>query len=134
MTSHLFALYSTWHPASHSILMEMREACFKPGTICASLAFGGNAGISISHVCVDLMIFPSGCVISRGSVVGRIFLTGAWGIKKCPVAPASATPLFLLIVMSPTLNADGVFFTFLLLVMTVSSSWIFCKILVVLPV
>ena len=112
--------------------MEIREACFNPGTICASLALGGNDGISISHVCVDLIVLPSGRVISRGSVVGRIFLTGAWGIKKCPVAPASATPQFLLIVISPTLNADCAFFTFLLLVMTVSSSWIFGRLLVVL--
>ena len=72
--------------------MEMREACFNPGTICASLALGGRVGISSSQVCVDFMIFPSGRTISSGAVVGRIFLTGACGIKKCPVAPASAIP------------------------------------------
>ena len=72
----------TRHPALHNTLMEMREECFNPGTICADLAFGGRDVISSSQVCVDLMIFPSGREISNGSFVGLMFFTGACGIKK----------------------------------------------------
>ena len=72
--------------------MEMREACFNSGTICADRDLNGRVGTSSSQVCVDLMIFPSGREISNGSVVGRMFFTAACGIKECPVAPASAIP------------------------------------------
>ena len=106
--------------------MEMREACFNPGTICASLALGGKEGMSSSQVCVDLIVLPSGRAISSGVVVGWIFLIGACGIKKCPVAPASATPWFCLISISPILNANCDFFYFLLLMTIVSSSRMFC--------
>ena len=84
--------------------MEMREACFNPGTICADRALGGRDGISSSHVCVDLMIFPSGRVISNGSFVGLIYFTFACGIKKCPVAPASAIPFMGSMFIVPACN------------------------------
>ena len=81
----------TWHPASTNRLMEISDACENSGTICPFLpAAAGREGKSTSHMCVDLLTFPSGWVIEMGLVVGRILLTSASTMKKWSDAPESA--------------------------------------------
>ena len=38
-TPHSWSSYMTFHPASHSTLMDTNEVCTNPGTLCASLDF-----------------------------------------------------------------------------------------------
>ena len=40
----------TLHPASQNFLVEMRDACARPGTICASVICSGSHGMSRLHV------------------------------------------------------------------------------------
>ena len=77
----------TLHPASQNFLVEMRDACARPGTICASVICSGSHGISRLHVWVDLMILPLGSVMAIGLVAGLMFTDGAPAIRKWPVAP-----------------------------------------------
>ena len=87
----------TLHPASHNILMDIRDACAKPGTMWASFALFGSHGISSVQVCVDVSQSPSGRFIFRGCCATFMFVTGVPGRTKWPVAPASATAMFLAI-------------------------------------
>ena len=48
------------HPTFHKTLVEMRDKCARPGTICASFAFSGVPSMSESHMCVDLILDPYG--------------------------------------------------------------------------
>ena len=60
----------------------------------------GSQGRSKFPVCVDCSVLPYGRFMTRGRVAGLIFLSGAPGRIKCPVAPASAmawlTSIFIL--------------------------------------
>jgi len=51
----------------------------------------GNPGFSRSHICVDFTIVPSGKLILREFVVGRIFFIGVFFMNNTDVTPVSAT-------------------------------------------
>lgn len=89
-TSHVSSSYLTLHPASHSVLINMRLVCASPGTICAILAVNGSHGMSNRHVYIDFVVPPSGKLIVSGCCVDCTFVTSALGSRKCTVAPASA--------------------------------------------
>ena len=117
----------TLHPASHSILIETNEVCASFGTICAFLAPWGKWGMFNSHSCVDFILCPSGSRIEIAFSVGFIFIAGAPGCKKCPVAPASAIAMFLgiLIELCGAVNAIfGLFIFDVTIVLSSSSSLI----------
>ena len=67
--------------------------------MCPFIAFIGRDVMLISQSCVDDVRSSSGSVIFIGRNIGLILLTGAPGIKKCPVAPVSDIPysMFILI-------------------------------------
>ena len=77
----------TLHPGSVNFLVDMRDECESPGTICAFVAVFGIHGMSKLHVSVDCIIFTLGCVIFNGDDVNFLLTTGAPCIRKCPVAP-----------------------------------------------
>ena len=56
----------------------------------AFLAARGSQGISNSHVCEERSCSPSGRLMMSGVVATFLLITGAPGIAKCAVAPASA--------------------------------------------
>ena len=84
----------TLHPASHNILMDISDACAKPGTMWASFASCGRHGMSSVQVCVDVSHSTSGRFILSGCRAIFMFVTGVPGQTKWPVAPASATAMF----------------------------------------
>ena len=84
----------TLHTASHNILMDIIDACARPGTMCAYFASFGSHGISSVQVCVDVRQYPSGRFILSGCRAIFMFVTGVPGKKKWPVAPASTTAMF----------------------------------------
>lgn len=53
-------------------------------------------------MCVDLIWDPSGRLMTIGLWVGLTFFTGAPGIMKFPVAPASATAMSFGMSIPPT--------------------------------
>jgi hypothetical protein len=69
----------------------------REGTMCPK-SIVGKPGIWMSHTCVDLICFPSGKLIVRGDVAGRLLSTSALSIIKMEVAPVSAIPWFVAIV------------------------------------
>ena len=73
--------------------------CASPGTMCAFLAALVKFGLSISHSCVDTNFLPSGWLMLIGLLARLMFIAGAPGWSKCPVAPASAIPVSLHIFM-----------------------------------
>ena len=84
----------TLHPKSQNFLVDMREECAKPGTMCASVISSGSHGISRLPVCVDWMCFPFGSVIVIGFSAIFFFTIGAPSTKKWPVAPESEMACF----------------------------------------
>ena len=84
----------TLHPASHNILMDISDACARPGTMCASFAYFGSHGISSVQVCVNVRQSPSGRFILSGFRAIFMFVTGVLGKTKWPIAPASSTAMF----------------------------------------
>ena len=61
----------------------------KCGTMCP-VNVVGSPGISMSHMCVDLICLPSGRLIVSGFIAGRLFFTSAPSMIKIDVAPVSA--------------------------------------------
>ena len=53
----------TSHPALQSLTTNISACRFKLGTSLLVFACIGNIGQSISHSCVDFMLFPSGITI-----------------------------------------------------------------------
>lgn len=68
--------------------------------MCAALTLVGRCGRSRVHVCVDEMMRPSGIVMQSGSLVRCLSWTGAFGVRKCPVAPESRMAIWLSFVCS----------------------------------
>ena len=69
----------TLHPVSHNILMDISDACDKPGTMWASFASFGSHGMSSVQVCVDVRQSPSGRFILSGCHAIFMFVTGVPG-------------------------------------------------------
>ena len=82
------------------MLIEMRDACVRPGTICPSFACYGMPSMSRSHLCVDLSLDPSGRLIEIGLSAGCKFFTGVPGRKTFPVAPTSSIASLCVILIS----------------------------------
>ena len=61
----------------------------KFGTMCP-VNVVGSPGISMSHMCVDLICLPSGRLIVSGFIAGHLFFTSAPSMTKIDVAPVSA--------------------------------------------
>ena len=72
--------YCTLYPASHNTLVEIRDVCARPGTICASFSSSEVPSMSRSHVCVDLSLDMSGRLIEIGFFAGCTFFTGVPGM------------------------------------------------------
>ena len=69
---HLSLSYDKLQPASHNILMDIKEVWDMPGTTCACVSDLGSHGISKFPVCVDCSVFTSGICMTRGQVAGLI--------------------------------------------------------------
>ena len=78
----------------------------KFGTMCP-VNVVGSPGISMSHMCVDLICLPSGRLIVSGFIAGRLFFTSAPSMIKIDVAPVSAIALDVGIVMAFRYCVDG---------------------------
>ena len=94
-----FFPYVTKHPASINIFTDTSDVCASPGTMCAFLTALGKFGLLISHSCVDTSFFPSGWLMLIGFLAHLMLIASAPGWRKCPVAPASAIPIFFPILM-----------------------------------
>jgi hypothetical protein len=71
----------------------------KFGTTCP-VNVVGSPGISMSHMCVDLICLPSGRLIVSGFIACRLFLTSAPSMIKIDVATVSAIASDVAIVMA----------------------------------
>jgi len=71
----------------------------KCGTMCP-VNVVGSPGISMSHMCVDLICQPSGRLIVSCFNAGRLFFTSAPSMTKIDVAPVSAIASFVAIVIA----------------------------------
>ena len=89
-TFQLFLVKTTWHPLSHSCLMDMRDEWARPGTICASVAASPSPGKFKLPVWVDYITSLSGKVMFNGTSAGLLLHIGTLGSKKWAVAPESA--------------------------------------------
>jgi hypothetical protein len=79
----------TLHPALHNTLIPKSEEMAKCGTICP-VNVVGSPGMSVSHMCVDLICLPSGRLIVIGFLAVHLFFTAAPSMTKIEVAPVSA--------------------------------------------
>ena len=64
----------TLHPKLQSLTTDISACRFKLGTSLPVFACTGNIGQSISHSCVDFMLFPSGITILIGVALFRTLL------------------------------------------------------------
>ena len=78
----------------------------KFGTMCP-VNVVGSPGISMSHMCVDLICRPSGRLIVSCFNAGRLFFTSAPSMTKIDVAPVSAIASFVAIVIAFRYCVDG---------------------------
>jgi len=78
----------------------------KCGTMCP-VNVVGSPGISMSHMCVDLICLPSGRLIVSGFIAGRLFFTSAPSMIKIDVAPVSAIASDVAIVIAFRYCVDG---------------------------
>ena len=79
----------TLHPALHRMGIPKSDAVVMSGMICPVSTLG-SPGITMSHMCVDLILQPSGSLTVMGFVALRLFWHGAPFVKKKEVAPVSA--------------------------------------------
>ena len=78
----------------------------KCGTMCP-VNVVGSPGISMSHMCVDLICLPSGRLIVSGFNAGRLFFTSAPSMTKIDVAPVSAIASDVAIVIALRYCVEG---------------------------
>ena len=98
-------VYSTRYPASQNFCVDISDCC-KSGTMCDSVASSGNLPMSKLRVCVDRTTVPLGRLIFISFFAIFTFFTGAFGVRKFPVAPVSDIPCFfrnLVLEVSPIL-------------------------------
>jgi hypothetical protein len=89
LTRHFSLSKITSHPALHRIRILRRDAIFISGTMCL-IKVCGRPGMTISHVCVDVIRLPSGRLILIGLRATRMLFAGAPAMTKIDVAPVSA--------------------------------------------
>jgi len=65
----------------------MRDPDARNGKIWASRAAAGRKRRSRLHVCVEVMVPPSGSWALMPGIAARLFVNGALVVTKCPVAP-----------------------------------------------
>ena len=76
-------------PASHNCPTDNKLCVVISGTMCDSVAVGGNSGMFICPECVDVIVLPSGMLICNG-VVDTVILTRLLvGVDRCVVHPVS---------------------------------------------
>ena len=85
--------------------------CAIPGTTCARLDSLGSLGTSISHVCINFNLVPSGRLMVRGFLLIFLLETFVPGRMKCPVAPEYATTISTAILMFGVLSIISTFGT-----------------------
>ena len=78
----------------------------KFGTMCP-VNVVGSPGISMSHMCINLICLPSGRLIVSGFIAGRLFFTSAPSMIKIDVAPVSAIASDVAIVMAFRYCVEG---------------------------
>ena len=66
----------TLYPAAQNFLVEIRDECDKPGTMCASVTWLGSHGMSKLHVWVNCIRFPLGSRMCIGFWVGVMLIAG----------------------------------------------------------
>ena len=71
-------------------MIDISDECERSGTMCTSFYFSGMPSMSKLHMCVDLILDPSGILILIGLSAGCKLFTVVPGRKKWPLAPASA--------------------------------------------
>ena len=89
ITRHFSLSKMTSHPAMQRILIPSRDAIFISGTMCPTNGCG-RPGMTMSHVCVDVIRLPSGRLMLIGWRAAQMLLAGAPAMTKIEVAPVSA--------------------------------------------
>ena len=89
VTQHFSSSKITSHPALYRIRIPSRDAIFISGTMCPTKVCG-RPGMTISHVCVDVIRLPSGRLILIGLRATWMLFAGAPAMTKIDVAPVSA--------------------------------------------
>ena len=79
----------TSQPALHRMCMPSNDAIFILGTMCPINGWG-RPGVKISHMCVDVILFPLGRLMVIGFVATHMLCAGAPAISRTDVAPVSA--------------------------------------------
>ncbi len=90
LTRQLLSSKMTLQPALHMMRMPSNDAIFILGTMCPINGWG-KPGIKISHMCVDVILFPSSRLMVIGFVATQMLCIGAPAITKTDVAPVSAS-------------------------------------------
>lgn len=70
------------YPASQNFLVESNENRLRPGTMYACVTSVGSHGMFRLHVCVDMIVVPSGSVIVIGHGSQCLLMTGASATRK----------------------------------------------------
>jgi hypothetical protein len=70
--------------------MPSKDAIFISGTMCP-INLCGKPGMSTSHMCVDIIFFPSGRLMCMGFVAMQMLLAGVPAITNIDMAPVLAT-------------------------------------------
>ena len=52
------------------MLIDIRDAWARPGTMCVCIAISGILAMSRVNVCVDLSLYPSGILMEIGLLCG----------------------------------------------------------------
>ena len=89
LTQQLLLSKMTSQPALHRMCMPSNDAIFILGTMCPINGWG-RPGIKISHMCVDVILFPLGRLMVIGFVATHMLCAGAPAISRTDVAPVSA--------------------------------------------
>ena len=114
VTSILSRVMVAVQPASHSCPTDNKLCVVISGTMCASVAAGGSAGMSRCPSCVDVIMLPSGIAIRIGMVDSMMLIRLLFGVDRCVVHPVSMMVGALLDVGGPkefVLNAFVIFVT-----------------------
>ena len=87
--SMLLLLTMAVHPASHNCPTDSKLCVIISGTMCDTVAAGGNVGILMCPSCVDVIVLPSGIVIRIGMSDFVMLTRLLFGVERCVVHPVS---------------------------------------------